>query len=133
MNIPYPRRLAVALVLAVWSAALAGEDVQPIPALKAEIQTAEWAQAWWMPRHKEKLAARNSQEHVDLIMIGDSITHGWEGGGRKVWDRYYAKRHALNLGFSGDRTEHVIWRLQNGEIDGISPKLAVVMIGTNAS
>ena len=131
MRISYVRQLAVSFVLATWSVALAAEDVQPIPALKAEIQTAEWVQSWWMPRHKEKLAALKSQEQIDLIMIGDSITHGWEGGGRKVWDRYYAQRHTLNLGFSGDRTEHVIWRLQHGAVDGISPKLAVVMIGTN--
>ena len=131
MKAPYVRQFALALVLAAWSLAWAGEDVQPIPALKAEVQTAEWAQSWWMPRHKEKLAALKSQQPIDLIMIGDSITHGWEGGGRKVWDQYYAKRHALNLGFGGDRTEQVIWRLQNGAVEGISPKLAVVMIGTN--
>jgi lysophospholipase L1-like esterase len=131
MNIFHARQLAVAFFLATWSVASAGEDVQPVPALKAEIQTAEWAQSWWMPRHKEKLAERKSRQHIDLIMIGDSIIHGWEAGGRKVWDRYYAKRHAMNLGFSGDRTEQVIWRLEHGEIDDISPKLAVVMIGTN--
>ena len=131
MRISYARQLAVSIVLAIWSVALAGEAVQPIPALKPEVQTAEWAQSWWMPRHKETLAALKSQEQIDLIMIGDSITHGWEGGGRKVWDRYYTPRHALNLGFGGDRTEHVIWRLQHGAVDGISPKLAVLMIGTN--
>ena len=131
MKMAHARKLAVWLLLATCSVAFGAEDVQTIPALKAEIQTAEWAKAWWMPRHKEKLATLKSQEHVDLIMIGDSITHGWEGGGRKVWDQYYARRHALNLGFSGDRTEHVIWRLQNGEVDGIAPKLAIVMIGTN--
>ncbi|MBN2476485.1 MAG: acetylglucosamine-6-sulfatase [Pirellulales bacterium] len=109
-----------------WAAA-----VQDVAALKPEVQTADWAQTWWMPRHEQKLAALKSQETVDLLMIGDSITHGWENGGKKVWDQYYAKRHALNLGFSGDRTEQVLWRLENGEVDGISPKLAIVMIGTN--
>ncbi|MEZ6017739.1 MAG: GDSL-type esterase/lipase family protein [Planctomycetota bacterium] len=64
-------------------------------------------------------------------MIGDSITHGWEDSGREVWAEFYAARNALNLGFSGDRTEHVIWRLQNGAIDDIAPKLAVLMIGSN--
>jgi beta-glucosidase len=70
-------------------------------------------------------------------MIGDSITHWWEKfgknrpGGQKVWNEYYAKRNAVNLGFAGDRTENVIWRLQNGEVKGISPKLAVLLIGTN--
>ena len=68
---------------------------------------------------------------VDLLMIGDSITHAWEDKGLETWNQYYADRNALNLGFSGDRTEHVIWRFQNGAIDDISPKLAVIMIGTN--
>ena len=64
-------------------------------------------------------------------MIGDSITHWWDKAGKKVWDQYYANRDAVNLAISGDRTEHVLWRLENGNIDGISPKLAVLMIGTN--
>ncbi len=102
-----------------------------IPALKPEVQTAEWAKSWWMPRHEEKLAEREKMGQVDLLMIGDSITHGWEDRGRKTWDQYYAKRKALNIGFSGDRTENVLWRLDHGAVDGISPKLAVVMIGTN--
>ncbi len=69
--------------------------------------------------------------YVDLIFIGDSITHGWEGRGEQVWEQYYGRRNAVNLGIGGDRTEHVLWRLDNGNIDGISPKVAVVMIGTN--
>ncbi|MGI9239731.1 MAG: GDSL-type esterase/lipase family protein, partial [Verrucomicrobiales bacterium] len=54
-----------------------------------------------------------------------------EAGGKRIWDQYYEKRNAVNLAISGDRTEHVLWRLENGNIDGISPKLAVLMIGTN--
>ena len=87
---------------------------------------------WWMPRHQEKVA-RVAQGNVDLLMIGDSITHGWESRGKAVWDKYYAPRNAVNLGFGGDRTQHVLWRLLNGEIDNIHPKLAVLMIGTNNS
>lgn len=95
------------------------------------VQDASWAKSWWMKRHREKLAEKSKMTRVDLIMIGDSIMHGWEGRGKKVWDHYYGKRNALNLGFSGDRTEHVIWRLQHGEVSDIAPKLAVIMIGTN--
>jgi len=87
---------------------------------------------WWMPRHNA-IIERNRQGNVDLIMIGDSITHYWERSGKQIWDQYYAKRNTVNMGFSGDRTQHVLWRLQNGEIDGINPKLAVLMIGTNNS
>jgi len=68
---------------------------------------------------------------VDLVFIGDSITQGWEEAGSNVWQRYYDGRNAVNLGIGGDRTEHVLWRLENGNFDGISPKAAVVMIGTN--
>ncbi len=109
-----------------------GEDVKPAAkSITPEIQDAEWAVKWWMPRHEEKLAARKEMEKVDLLFVGDSITHGWENAGKKTFDKYYAKRNTLNIGFSGDRTEHVLWRFQNGAIDDIDPKLAVVMIGTN--
>lgn len=87
---------------------------------------------WWMPRH-EQVLERVAQGDVDLIMVGDSITHGWENVGKDIWEKYYAPRNAVNMGFGGDRTQHVLWRLDNGEIDGINPKLAVLMIGTNNS
>jgi len=84
----------------------------------------------WMKRH-ESFNERVKQGNVDLLMIGDSITHGWEGSGSEVWDKYYGDRNAVNLGIGGDRTQHVLWRLENGNIENISPKLAVLMIGTN--
>ena len=105
--------------------------VKPKLAIIPGKQTAAWAIKWWMPRHEAKLAERKAMKQVDLLMIGDSITHGWEDKGKATWERFYADRNALNLGFSGDRTEHVIWRFQNGAIDDIDPRLAVVMIGTN--
>ena len=88
-----------------------------------------WALEWWMPRHEEKLAARDPG--IQLVMIGDSITHGWEDPGKEVWARHFGHIAALNLGFSGDRTENVLWRLEHGEVDGLAPQLAVIMIGTN--
>jgi len=88
-----------------------------------------WAVDWWIPRHNEKLAARHPG--IDLVMIGDSITHGWEDSGRVVWERHFEDIDVLNLGFSGDRTENVLWRLEHGEVEGLSPGLVVVMIGTN--
>ena len=87
-------------------------------------------ESWWTTRHEHTLA-RVHQGGIDLLMIGDSITQGWSNEGRRVWDTYYGHRRAVNLGFSTDCTEHVLWRLNHGEIDGIAPKLAVVMIGTN--
>ncbi len=86
--------------------------------------------AWWAQRHEEKLA-RVRQGDIDLLFVGDSITHGWEGYGKAVWEEYYGDRKAANIGYSGDLTQHVLWRFDHGELDGIAPKLAVVMIGTN--
>ena len=101
-------------------------DVKP----HAAITPVPKADDWWQARHKA-MNDRVKQGNVDLIMIGDSITHGWEGEGKAVWDEFYGKRNAVNLGIGGDQTQHVLWRLDNGNIDGISPKLAVLMIGTN--
>jgi beta-glucosidase len=85
-----------------------------------------------MSRH-QSILEREAKGNVDLLMIGDSITHRFEKAGKAVWEKYYAPRNAVNMGFGSDRTEHVLWRLENGELDGISPKLAVIMIGTNNS
>ena len=86
----------------------------------------------WVRRH-ESFNKRVAEGNVDLIFIGDSITQGWEGRGKEVWAKFYGKRNAVNLGIGGDRTQHVIWRLDNGNVKDIAPKAAVVMIGTNNS
>jgi len=87
---------------------------------------------WWGKRHHQVLEQVASGD-VDLILVGDSITHGFENAGKEVWNKYYAPRKAVNMGFSGDRTQHVLWRFDHGQIDGINPKLAILMIGTNNS
>jgi lysophospholipase L1-like esterase len=91
----------------------------------------------WKARHEAKLVEASSRP-VHLVLLGDSITANYEskGPGRlrdysDVWQRYYADRDALNLGFSGDGTRHLLWRIMNGEIDAIAPKVAVILIGTN--
>jgi lysophospholipase L1-like esterase len=86
--------------------------------------------AYWMARH-QAMNARVQQGHVDLIYVGDSLVQLYEQQGKDTWDRYYAPRHAVNLGIGGDRTEHVLWRLDHGNLDGIAPKLAIVQIGQN--
>lgn len=104
-------------------------DYQTV-AVTPSMLTEFWARDWWEPRHQEKLQ-RIKQGNVDLLMIGDSITQGWENEGKAVWQKYYAARNAVNLGYGGDRTENVLWRIQHGEVDGINPRTAVLMIGTN--
>ena len=87
---------------------------------------------WQMKRHAEKLK-EIANGGAPVVFLGDSITHGWERSGAAQWKKYFAagKRRAINLGFSADRTEHVLWRLQNGELDGYEAKCVLLMIGTN--
>ena len=84
----------------------------------------------WQERDRQ-LTANAKKGDVDLAFIGDSITQGWEGRGKAVWQQFYGDRKAINLGIGGDRTEHVIWRLTHGNLANIKPKAAVLMIGTN--
>ena len=87
----------------------------------------------WM-RHHEDRKRWCAERPVDLLMIGDSIVFRWSRAGRPVWDEYYGGRDAVNIGSSGDRTEHMLWHIQNGGLDGMAerkPKLVVLMIGTN--
>ncbi len=102
--------------------------------IRAETETvvAVPRDANWMKRH-ELINGRAKEGNKDIIFLGDSITAGWEGRGKEVWEKFYGSRKAMNAGIGGDRTQHVLWRLDNGNIDGIQPKVAVLMIGTNNS
>ncbi len=77
--------------------------------------------------------AKAAPGDYDIEFIGDSITQGWETRGSNVWNQFYGHRKAINMGVSGDRTEHVLWRFEQGQLDGIKAKVAVLMIGTNNS
>jgi lysophospholipase L1-like esterase len=86
--------------------------------------------AGWIARH-EGFVAQARQGGIDILFMGDSITDFWRNRGSNVWNKYYAPRHAANFGISGDRTQHVLWRMDHGELDGIKPRVVVLMIGTN--
>lgn len=73
----------------------------------------------------------SKQGEAPLVFLGDSITAGWSGRGKEAWKQYWVPMKAANFGIGGDRTEHVLWRLQHGNYDGLNPKLTVLMIGTN--
>jgi lysophospholipase L1-like esterase len=122
------RRFSRVLILVVASALTAlAQSHSAVQALPRNDQ-------WWQDRHKtlnQRVAEQG--EKAQVIFIGDSITQGWESEGKEVWGRYYAHRNAVNLGIGGDRTEQVLWRLDNGNLVGLKPKAAVVMIGTNNS
>jgi lysophospholipase L1-like esterase len=77
--------------------------------------------------------AKENPGAYDIEFIGDSITQGWAGTGRNVWQEFYGHRKGINLGVGGDRTQNVLWRFDQGQLDGIKAKVAVVMIGTNNS
>lgn len=120
------RKLAVLFVLGVQlltvgAVAAQSAAVSPEPRMGLD---------WWVGRFYDNVR-RVREGEVDLLLIGDSITHGWDRLGKATFDRYYAHRNAVNLGFSGDRTQHVLWRLVHGELLDLRPKVAVVMIGTN--
>jgi lysophospholipase L1-like esterase len=88
--------------------------------------------AWQWRRHAEfnEIARRGD---IDLVFLGDSITQQWAEAGKEVWNRYYGRRKAANFGISGDRTQHVLWRIEHGNFDGIHPKAIVLLIGDNNS
>lgn len=89
------------------------------------------AEDWWMTRFNEKSQECRKTPACELLFLGDSIIHGFDGGGKSVWEKNYAQRKAINLGFGGDRTEHLLWRIKYGAFENLKPKVAVMMIGTN--
>jgi hypothetical protein len=93
---------------------------------------------WWRARLAQKQAEIRAAGRVDLVWYGDSITQDWERTGpapwgdfAPVWQHYYGGRHALDMGFNGDATSHLLWRIENGEASGIHPRVAIVLIGAN--
>ena len=130
------RRRLAALTLA--APVLGGFERSPIAATPiSRMET-----GWWRARHEAKLAEVRTRQAggqpIELVWLGDSITQDWELAGPEawrdfapVWQRFYGGRHALNLGFGGDTTAHLLWRMTNGELEGLHPKAAVVLIGAN--
>ena len=118
--------VAAVLALGLSFVLFGGESTTPAkPSSESKLK-------WWMPRH-EHVRALAAKGGYPVVFIGDSITHCWEKSGKAVWDANFATGdfRALNLGFSGDNTENVLWRIDNGELDGLDPKAVVLMIGTN--
>jgi len=119
------KKLLFVVALAVWAASVSAQNPALTPVPRSTPTN-------WMARH-EGFLAEAKQGTYDLVFLGDSITDRWRKSGAAVWRQYYAPRHALNLGIGGDRTQHVLWRLDNGELNGLKPKVVVLMIGTNNS
>lgn len=81
----------------------------------------------------ESFLKRGKAGPIGVLFLGDSITEGWDRTpeAKAIFEKYYGKDQPANFGIGGDRTQHVLWRIDNGELDGISPKVVVLMIGTN--
>ena len=130
--------IATAATFAV-SAPLRADDVKPAapkaakaPAPKESATEPKTRPGNWMQRHENYLKeVKEKAGNVDLLFVGDSITDGWHGRGKEAFAKTWEPLKTFNIGIGGDRTQHVIWRLQNGEVAGISPKVAMLMIGTN--
>ena len=120
--------IAAATLLVVCAAAPASLATSPISRLDTP---------WWRARFVAKQAELGSR-HVELLWLGDSITQDWEKSGpgtwqdfAPAWQHFYGDRHAVNLGFRGDSTCHLLWRLLHGELDGLNPRAAILLIGAN--
>ncbi len=137
MKSPAFRFCRIALTGLVLAALIGRVHAQPTDDFppKAKPSESGWGfyKGWapgWTGLH-QKLLARTTQSGVDVMFLGDSLTMLWDKEGKAVWDTRFAPLKAANYGIGGDSTRQVIWRLENGELDNLNPKLVVLMIGTN--
>lgn len=127
---------AIAVSVAA-TAPLAAGDKNPATTPSPRLNKDKQPDAGWMKRH-DGFVAIAKRGGVDVLFLGDSITDAWGGeghnpkaAGAKLFAERFAPLKAANFGIGGDRTQHVLWRIQNGELDGITPKVVMLMIGTN--
>ena len=111
------------------------ETINSGPAPKGLPSQAAWgywkaAPTAWIMTHNGMIA-QTKKGGGEIVFLGDSITAGWSKGGKAIWEQTYAPLKAVNYGIGGDTTRQVIWRIEHGELDGFTPKLVVLMIGTN--
>lgn len=103
---------------------LAGENADPA---KPERPNEEWRM-----RHAERVAdVKSHADKLDVLFVGDSITGGWRDIGKEIWEKEFVPLHAVNIGIAGSQTKHLLWQFENGAIDGIHPRVVVLMIGVN--
>jgi lysophospholipase L1-like esterase len=119
------RTAAVLAVLLIGQTPLLAENTAVIPEPRTFPTN-------WMSLH-ESYVARAKRGGIDLLFLGDSITAGWmwDHGGLNIWNEYFAPRRAAEFGIGYDRTQNVLWRIEHGELEGINPKVVVLLIGTN--
>ncbi len=130
-------QLSVTLVRLAAAATLSTVLMAAAPSSVATKPISRLDTSWWKLRFQQK-QIELKQGTVQLLWLGDSITQNWETDGPQpwrrftpIWRRFYGDRHAVNLGFRGDSTCHLLWRLQHGELDAINPRAAILLIGAN--
>ncbi len=112
--------------------------IVPVPSSETRAASAGWQRGGnWMNQH-EDINKVGETRKLDLVFLGDSISQGWGGEGRyvwqaapAVWQEYYAKRNACSFGISGDGTQHVLWRIDHGNFDKAKPHVVVLLVGVN--
>ena len=132
--------VAVAAMCGVMAYGAATVPAESMSTAKMESRTKDksrdpgiFGDYWWANRFlsRHKLVEQQRGKTVDLVLLGDSIMHFWEWKHPASWKKLTQGRTVLNLGYGGDRTQNVIWRVENGELDGYTAKNIVLMIGTN--
>ena len=124
--IPFILAALVTCALVAQAEPVFAQSAEKNPAITPQPRVVEW----WFKRQAEKIAEMSKGE-IDLLMVGDSITNNFDSIGAPVWKKYFEPRKAINLGFGGDRTNHVLWRLDHLPKLKKAPRGAVVLIGTN--
>ncbi len=131
MNLPTTLPVAIVLALIAFAcggATLSGQQEGTKPSsLVPAPRTDEWA----IKRQDELLRRARESDQANVLFVGDSITQSWEDPGRQAWTKHIAPLGALNLGNSGDRTENVLWRLEQAPLTRLGAKHVVLLIGTN--
>lgn len=127
--------LAAVALFAFAGASLAQTDLPTGPAPKGKPSEPGWgfwtaAPTAWFPTHKGNVD-QAKKGGINVVFLGDSITKGWSGAGKEIWEATYKPLGAANFGIGADSTRQVLWRIENGTVDGITPKVVVLMIGTN--
>ncbi len=126
--------LTATLLLAVSALAQTTQPAVKLPPQAPDVAAQKFSpdgkvNAGFVAAH-ERFVKIAQEGKAQLVFLGDSITAGW-GGKKEIWDKAFGAYQPANFGIGGDRTQHVLWRIQNGELDGIKPKACVLMIGTN--
>jgi beta-glucosidase len=129
-------RTFLTLVLVTQLSLLARADgltfTYPLPPAPANVPKAVYPapRLDWIERFQGNIDKLKDGPY-DFIIDGDSITDGWQAKGKDVWAKHFGAIKSVDMGISGDQTEHVLWRLQHGQVAGLDPKLVMLMIGTN--